>query len=187
MGAPSPENVQCLLAVHSFYLSDTFLVFLPSCLQPYLSSHFKSHAMQPSHFQISISVTDSLFHTSLPFCTSHTTPSDSASTNVTQKPVSFSGLPLSAIGMASFLGCIQAVLSLAPAYLPSLILHYSLKHTLPAAALLYSSSPKCAFIHIIDSIRSGLLTLSIKSHQPSYFKVDPSCKMIFTHRGFSSF
>lgn len=66
--------------------------------------------------------------------------------------MSFSGLASSARGMPTFLDCIWAALLLAPAYQPSVILHYFLKHTLPSATLLYPLSPECTFMHIINSI-----------------------------------
>lgn len=131
------------------------------CSQPGLSSSlFRRRAVLPFHFRsfpdLYISVTYSLsllisyFQSKHPQCQ--------------LEGMSYGGLASSARGMPTFLHCIEAALSLAPAYLPSLILKYFLKHTLSSAIFLYSLSPECALMHIVNSIRTALLSYSIECH-----------------------
>ena len=135
----------------------------------------------------------SLFHTSLQFCHSYTTPPDEASTNATLKAKvlcsadTFGGLPSPARGMPAFLDCILGCPQPGCSCLPSLIVHYSLKHSLPSATLVYSLSPECASMHIINAIGNDLPPWSIVYHQTSYFSVDPSCKDVYILRGFFPF
>lgn len=143
----------------------------------------------PGLLQISVSVTYSLFHTSLQFCLSYTTPPDEASTNATLKEEvlcstdTFGGLPSPARGMPAVLDCILGCPQPGSSCLPSLIVRYSLKHSLPSATLVYSLSPECASMHVINSIGNDLPPWSILYHQTSYFSVDPSCEDVYILRG----
>lgn len=130
------------------------------CFQPSLSSsHFSRHAVLPFHFRS---------FPGLYFSDLHPLPHFVLMSHLQMKHpqcqlerMAYDGLASSARGIPAFLHCIEAALSLAPVYLPSLILNYFLKHTLSSAILLYSLSPECAFMHIIKSIRTALLSYSI--------------------------
>lgn len=132
------------------------------CFQPSLSSsHFSRHPVLPFHFR---SFPDLYFSDLQPLShfvllMSHL---QIKHPQCQLERMSDDGLASSARGMPAFLHCIEAALSLAPVYLPSLILNYFLKHTLSSAFLLYSLSPECAFMHIIKSIRTALLSYSIE-------------------------